>query len=583
MTVSNRQIVKRLLSYTGSQKTDFVLIMLLAAAGNILSLTAPFFIGKAIDAIVGAGEVDFARVAKYALILIPVYVISGLLTYLCAVLASKSAAKTVLQMRTDAFSNMIRLKLSYLDTHSNGDIQSKITNDCDAVCEGLTQLFTQFFSGIVTVCAALGFMLWLSPVITLAVIVVTPLIFIVAKTVTKMSGSQFKKQQAIIGELGGYVSEQLSAQKTVKAFAHEQRSAEEFKEINARLYEAGQKAQFYSSLTNPSTRFVNYVAYVAVGLVGGIVSVNQGLGAGIIASFISYTNMFSKPFNEFTAITTQLLSATAAAGRIFALIDEEREPADSDGAKELTDIKGEVVFDRVSFSYLPDKPLITDFSLSVPSGSMVAVVGPTGAGKTTLINLLMRFYEVNSGSIRIDGEDISSYTKSSLRKGFGMVLQETWLFNRSVRDNIRYGKPDATDEEVIRAAKTANAHGFIKSLPNGYDTIIKQDASNLSQGQKQLIAIARITLLSPPMLILDEATSNVDTLTEQKIQRAFMQMMKGKTSFVIAHRLSTIKESDLIIVMNNGSVVETGSHKQLLKKGGFYSKLYNLGKISPSL
>lgn len=571
----NMQTVKRLFEEVRKYRARLWLILLFSLVANVLSLATPMIIGFAIDHIAGLGAVDFPAVLRYILILAGCYLVSAVLTWLCAVLANNIAYRTANALRIRCFQRILHLPLGVIDRHPHGDYISRLSNDADAVADGLNQLLVQFFSGIITVLSALGFMLYLSPLITLAVIIVTPLTFLVAKTVTRLSTSKFREQQAIVGELGGFIEEQLAGQEVVKAFHHEDAAQADFEEINSRLYSVGQKAQLYSSFTNPTTRFVNHISYIAVGLVGGLGAILSGFSVGVVASFLTYSSLFSKPFNEFTAITTQLLAALASADRIFQTMDETPEPPDPAGAQELPRAGGSVTFDKVRFSYTPERPLIENFSLQVPGGSSVAIVGPTGAGKTTLVNLLMRFYEVTGGDILIDGVSIMDMKRDSLRRGFGMVLQDTWLFRGTIRDNIAYGCENATDEEIVNAAKMAHAHGFITRLPEGYDTVISEDGSNLSSGQKQLITIARAMLLDPPMLILDEATSSVDTLTEQRIQKAFMRLMQGRTSFVIAHRLSTIREADIIIVMNQGNIVEQGTHRELLEKGGFYSRLYN--------
>lgn len=571
----NMQTVKRLFEEVRKYRLRLWLILLFSLVANVLSLATPMIIGFAIDYIAGPDTVDFPAVLRYILILAGCYLVSAALTWLCAALASTIAYRTANVLRIRCFHHILHLPLGVIDRHPHGDYISRLSNDADAVADGLNQLLIQFFSGIITVLSALGFMLYLSPLITLAVIVVTPLTFLVAKTVTRLSTSKFREQQAIVGELGGFIEEQLAGQGVVKAFHHEDAAQADFEKINSRLYTVGQKAQLYSSFTNPTTRFVNHISYIAVGLVGGLGAVLAGFSVGVVASFLTYSSLFSKPFNEFTAITTQLLAALASADRIFQTIDETLEPSDPAGAQGLPRAGGSITFEKVRFSYTPERPLIENFSLRVPGGSSVAIVGPTGAGKTTLVNLLMRFYEVTGGDILIDGVSIMDMKRDSLRRGFGMVLQDTWLFRGTIRDNIGYGCEHATDEEIVKAAKTAHAHGFITRLPEGYDTVVSEDGGNLSSGQKQLITIARAMLLDPPMLILDEATSSVDTLTEQRIQKAFMRLMQGRTSFVIAHRLSTIREADIIIVMNQGNIVEQGNHRELLEKGGFYAELYN--------
>lgn len=569
-----RRTAKRLLGYAGRFKKLLFLVAVLAIIGSGLAMTAPFLVSKAIDTMAAPGEVDFATLGRILLALAAVYLVSSAASWLCGVFAAKAGANLVRRLRQDAFAHLQKLPLSTLDRRSHGDLLSSFVNDADAVSDGMTQLFTQLFSAIVTILAALIFMLVLSPLVTLAVVAVTPLIFLVARFVTKLSRKQFAAQQKILGELGGYAEERIQGMHVIKAFANEAATKEAFSEINSRLYEVGQKAQWYSSITNPTTRLLNYLSYVLVGLTGGLAALHLGFSIGGIGGFITYSAQFSRPFNELSAITTQLLSALAAAERIFALLDEPAEDPDHALPTLPQTLKGEVAFQDVSFSYTPERPLIQNFSLVVPPGSSVAIVGPTGAGKTTLVNLLMRFYDVIGGTVAIDGIPISSVQRDSLRRSFGMVLQDTWLFEGTIRDNISYGKPDATDAQVITAAKAASAHSFIRRLPEGYDTVIDEGGSNLSQGQRQLLTIARTMLLDPPMLILDEATSSVDTLTEQKIQQTFLRMMQGRTSFVIAHRLSTIRGADLILVMKDGAVIEQGSHDLLLSQGGFYAKLY---------
>ena len=574
-TVDARKAWKRLYQYAKRFKLTLLLVILLAVIGNVVSMLGPLLVGEALDCIAEPGHIDYAALARILAMLAGVYVFGAATLWLCAVFATKASTQIVRQLRGDAFARLMKLPLKYTDRRAHGDIISSFSNDADAVGDGLTQLFTQLFSGVMTIAAALGFMLYLSPLVTLAVVVVTPLIFLVAKWVAKLSGRQFAAQQRILGELGGYAEEQIKGLRVVKAFAYERRAQETFSEINGRLYTVGQRAQFYSSLTNPTTRFLNYVSYVLVGLTGGLCAIYFGFSVGGIASFITYSTQFSRPFNELSAITTQLMSALAAAERLFRLIDEPSEESDADNPALPETVSGHVAFDHISFAYDPSRPLIEDFCLEVPPGSSVAIVGPTGAGKTTLVNLLMRFYDVTDGAILVDGTPVTDVRRDSLRRCFGMVLQETWLFNGTIRDNIAYGKPGATDDEIIAAARAASAHSFIRRLPAGYDTVIDEGGENLSQGQRQLLTIARAMLLNPPMLILDEATSSVDTLTEQKIQATFLKMMNGRTSFIIAHRLSTIRGTDRIIVMNNGSVIEQGTHDELLARDGFYAKLYS--------
>jgi len=575
MKIKRKDTIYRLYGYVKVYKAKVFMIIVLALIGNAAALSVPLFTGRAIDYTIGKGNVNFNEIMKYVVILFCIYVGSNLFSWISGILANQTANQAVYELRTEAFRVLTHLPLQFLDKMSHGDLASRFSNDADAVAEGLTQVITQLFASIITILAALGFMLYLNPFVTLAVIVATPLVFFVAKTVSKHSHEKFRQQQKIIGELNGFVEEQIGGQRVIKAFNDENGSAAAFEEINTRLYEVGQKAQFYSSLTNPTTRFVNYISYILVGLVGGICAIRMGFSVGGVSSFLTYSTLFAKPFNEMTALMTQILAAMAAAERIFQVIDQETEPEESLNSGLPENIEGNVAFSKVSFSYDPAKPLITDFNLKIKKGQSVAIVGPTGAGKTTMVNLLMRFYDLTDGAISIDGIDIKRAGRSDVRRCFGMVLQETWLFKGTIKENIAFGKPGAGDEEIIAAAKSAKAHSFIKRLPEGYDTIIDEGGSNISAGQKQLLTIARAMLLNPPMLILDEATSNVDTLTERQISRTFLNMMKGHTSFVIAHRLSTIREADLIIVMDKGHVIEQGTHEFLLEKKGFYYHLYH--------
>jgi len=575
MKIKRKDTIYRLYGYVKVYKAKVFMIIFLALIGNAAALSVPLFTGRAIDYTIGKGNVNFNEIMKYVVILFCIYVGSNLFSWISGILANQTANQAVYELRTEAFRVLTHLPLKFLDKMSHGDLASRFSNDADAVAEGLTQVITQLFASIITILAALGFMLYLNPFVTLAVIAATPLVFFVAKTVSKHSHEKFRQQQKIIGELNGFVEEQIGGQRVIKAFNDENGSAAAFEEINTRLYEVGQKAQFYSSLTNPTTRFVNYISYILVGLVGGICAIRMGFSVGGVSSFLTYSTLFAKPFNEMTALMTQILAAMAAAERIFQVIDQETEPEESLNLDLPENIEGNVAFSKVSFSYDPANPLITDFNLRIKKGQSVAIVGPTGAGKTTMVNLLMRFYDLTDGAISIDGIDIKRAGRSDVRRCFGMVLQETWLFKGTIKENIAFGKPGAGDEEIIAAAKSAKAHSFIKRLPEGYDTIIDEGGSNISAGQKQLLTIARAMLLNPPMLILDEATSNVDTLTERQISRTFLNMMKGHTSFVIAHRLSTIREADLIIVMDKGHVIEQGTHEFLLEKKGFYYHLYH--------
>ena len=570
----NKGVLKRLYRYIAGNKKYLYFVIISAVLANIFMLAAPYISGRAIDFIRGEGDVNFGMVIKISSVLLGVYVLNALFTWGMTVFTNHLSNRTIERMRSDAFKRLSRLPLSYFDNHSHGDIISRLTNDTDAVSDGLLQGITQLFAGLVTVVGSLAVMFSLNYKIALCVVAVTILCVFVSRFIAVNSGKMFRMQAAVTGELNGYVSEIVGNMKVVKAFGYEERSGEAFGKINSRLYDCGQKAQFYSSLVNPTTRYINNLAYIGVGVLGGLAALAGGLSVGIISSFLIYATQFARPINDMTSILTQLQSATAAAARIFALTDEQPETDDSN-RPELKLDGGEVVFDDVSFSYDKNRELIKNLNITAKKGQRVAIVGPTGAGKTTIVNLLMNFYGADKGAIIVDGQDVDSVTRDSLRKSFGMVLQDTWLFSGTVRENIAYGKADATDTEIETAARAAEAHGFIKRLPQGYDTMITEDGGNLSSGQKQLLTIARAMLTNPEVLILDEATSNVDTMTERRIQRAFLKMMEGRTSFIIAHRLSTIREADLILVMDNGAIVEQGTHDDLLAKNGFYAKLYN--------
>lgn len=572
--MKNNKTLSKLNSYIAGNRKYLILVIISALLANIFMLVAPYISGRAIDFIKGENNVDFPMVAKFIGILFAVYVLNALFTWGMTVFTNALSNHSIEKMRKDAFGKISKLPLKFFDGHSHGDIISRLTNDIDAVSEGLLQGITQLFSGIVTVVGSLVLMFLLDWRITLCVIVITIICIFVSKAIATNSGKMFRLQAQTIGELNGYVSETVGNLKVVKAFGYEDKSSEVFGEINARLYDCGQKAQFYSSLVNPTTRYINNLAYISVGVLGGLAALAGHLSVGIISSFLIYATQFARPINDMTSILTQLQSAQAAAARIFALGEIEPETPDED-RPELEVKNGEVMFKDVDFSYNKDKELIKDLNIAAKPGQRVAIVGPTGAGKTTIVNLLMNFYGVDKGTIFVDGQAIDSVQRDSLRKNFGMVLQDTWLFAGTVKENIAYGKEGATDEEIINAAKAASAHGFIKRLPNGYDTMITEDGGNLSSGQKQLLTIARAMLSDPKILILDEATSNVDTMTEQRIQKAFLKMMEGRTSFIIAHRLSTIREADLILVMDKGRIIEQGTHKELLAKNGFYTKLYN--------
>ena len=572
--MKNNKTLSKLNSYIAGNRKYLILVIISALLANIFMLVAPYISGRAIDFIKGENNVDFPMVAKFIGILFAVYVLNALFTWGMTVFTNALSNHSIEKMRKDAFGKISKLPLKFFDGHSHGDIISRLTNDIDAVSEGLLQGITQLFSGIVTVVGSLVLMFLLDWRITLCVIVITIICIFVSKAIATNSGKMFRLQAQTIGELNGYVSETVGNLKVVKAFGYEDKSSEVFGEINSRLYDCGQKAQFYSSLVNPTTRYINNLAYISVGVLGGLAALAGHLSVGIISSFLIYATQFARPINDMTSILTQLQSAQAAAARIFALGEIEPETPDED-RPELEVKNGEVMFKDVDFSYNKDKELIKDLNIAAKPGQRVAIVGPTGAGKTTIVNLLMNFYGVDNGTIFVDGQAIDSVQRDSLRKNFGMVLQDTWLFAGTVKENIAYGKEGATDEEIINAAKAASAHGFIKRLPNGYDTMITEDGGNLSSGQKQLLTIARAMLSDPKILILDEATSNVDTMTEQRIQKAFLKMMEGRTSFIIAHRLSTIREADLILVMDKGRIIEQGTHKELLAKNGFYTKLYN--------
>lgn len=572
--MKNNKTLSKLNSYIAGNRKYLILVIISALLANIFMLVAPYISGRAIDFIKGENNVDFPMVAKIIGILFAVYVLNALFTWGMTVFTNALSNHSIEKMRKDAFGKISKLPLKFFDGHSHGDIISRLTNDIDAVSEGLLQGITQLFSGIVTVVGSLVLMFLLDWRITLCVIVITIICIFVSKAIATNSGKMFRLQAQTIGELNGYVSETVGNLKVVKAFGYEDKSSEVFGEINARLYDCGQKAQFYSSLVNPSTRYINNLAYISVGVLGGLAALAGHLSVGIISSFLIYATQFARPINDMTSILTQLQSAQAAAARIFALGEIEPETPDED-RPELEVKNGEVMFKDVDFSYNKDKELIKDLNIAAKPGQRVAIVGPTGAGKTTIVNLLMNFYGVDKGTIFVDGQAIDSVQRDSLRKNFGMVLQDTWLFAGTVKENIAYGKEGATEEEIINAAKAASAHGFIKRLPNGYDTMITEDGGNLSSGQKQLLTIARAMLSDPKILILDEATSNVDTMTEQRIQKAFLKMMEGRTSFIIAHRLSTIREADLILVMDKGRIIEQGTHNELIAKNGFYTKLYN--------
>ena len=549
--------------------------IILAAVTVALTLYLPFLIGQAVDRIVGKGAVDFAGIFVILRKMAVIIGLTAVAQWMMNACNNKITYNVIRDIRTEAFEKIEKLPLKYLDPHSYGEIVSRVIADVDQFADGLLMGFTQFFTGIVTIFGTLIFMLTISVRITVAVVVITPVSLFVASFIAKKTFSMFKLQSETRGEQTAFIEEMVGNQKVVQAFSHEDEALEKFDEINERLQKYSLRAIFFSSITNPSTRFVNSLVYATVGVVGAFSAIAGGISVGQLSSLLSYANQYTKPFNEISGVITELQNALACAGRVIELIEEDAEVPDAEDAVDLEHANGKVELSHVYFSYVPEQKLIEDFNLSVKPGQRVAIVGPTGCGKTTLINLLMRFYDVNSGTIKVSDIPLQQLTRKSLRDNYGMVLQETWLRSGSIRDNIAMGKPDATDEEIIAAAKASHAHGFIKRLPEGYDTVIAEDGGNLSQGQKQLLCIARVMLCLPPMLILDEATSSIDTRTEIKIQNAFAKMMQGRTSFIVAHRLSTIREADIILVMKDGSIIEQGNHEELLEKNGFYAKLYN--------
>ncbi|MBS6235480.1 MAG: ABC transporter ATP-binding protein [Clostridiales bacterium] len=574
----NRSVLKRLLRYAKPHAAFLLLALVSAIISVSLTLYGPILVGRAVDFVIGPDQVDFAAMLPILFTLAVTIVVSAAFQWLMTYCTNRVSYKTVRDLRIQTYEKINTLPLKYIDGHAHGDLISRIVNDVDQVSDGLLQGITQLFTGIVTIVGTLLFMLTISPVITVVVVLVTPLSLFVAAFIARLTHRQFVEQQATQGELSGFVEEMIGGQKTVKTFHYEKRAEQQFEEINGRLYNCGVKAQFYSSLSNPSTRFVNNMVYTAVAAFGAVCAITgwpAPLTIGQITSFLSYANQYTKPFNEVTGVLTQIQTAFASAERLFAVLDEASERPDSRDAAVLEHCEGDVAVEHLFFSYDPARKLIEDMNIAAHKGSRIAIVGPTGCGKTTIINLLMRFYDADRGSITVDGHNIQSVTRSSLRRQYGMVLQESWLFSGTVRENISYGREDASMEEVIAAAKKAHAHSFIMRLPQGYDTVISEDGGNLSQGQRQLLCIARVMLVDPPMLILDEATSSIDTRTEWKIQTAFEDMMRGRTSFIVAHRLSTIKGADLILVMNQGHIVEQGTHETLLAKGGFYANLYN--------
>lgn len=573
--MKNKKTINRVLKLIRPYTYLVVSILVLAAVTVAATLYSPILIGKGVDCMIEKGLVSFPDLKMVLLQLAVVTAISAISQWVMSLLTNKMTYKIVDDIRRRVFAHMEILPLRYMDAHQPGDAISRISTDVDQFSDGLLMGFTQLFSGVMTILGTLGFMISIDGRITLIVVLITPLSFFVANFIAKRTFTMFRLQSETRAEMTSLVEEMVGNQKVVKAFAYEKEAEEQFDDINQRLQSCSLKATFFSSITNPSTRFVNGLVYTGVGIFGAFSAIQGRITVGQLSSFLNYANQYTKPFNEISGVVTELQNALACAGRIFHFLDEEPVPENAADAKTLDQVEGRVRFEDVSFSYTSEVPLIEHMNLEVKPGQRVAIVGPTGCGKTTVINLLMRFYDVNSGTIKVSDIPLQQLTRKSLRDNYGMVLQETWLRSGSIRDNIAMGKPDATDEEIIAAAKASHAHGFIKRLPEGYDTVIAEDGGNLSQGQKQLLCIARVMLCLPPMLILDEATSSIDTRTEIKIQNAFAKMMQGRTSFIVAHRLSTIREADIILVMKDGSIIEQGNHEELLEKNGFYAKLYN--------
>lgn len=571
---NNKEIIKKVLDYIGKYKIFLLLSIILAAISVALTLYIPILTGNAVDCILGLGQVDFAGILVILKKMTVIILLTAIVQWLMNACNNKITYQVIRDVRDEAFRKLEILPLKYIDSHAHGDIVSRIIADVDQFSDGLLMGFTQLFTGVITIIGTLLFMISINVTTTLIVVVLTPLSFFIANFIAKRTFKMSKLQSETRGEQTALIDEMIGNEKVVKAFGREEKVIEQFDEVNNRLEKASVKAIFFSSLTNPCTRFVNSLVYAGVGIVGAFLAIKGRISVGQLSSFLSYANQYTKPFNEISGVVTELQNAIACAGRIFEFIEEEPQIPDAEDAIVLKQPKGEIDIQDVAFSYTEDQKLITDLNLHVKPGQRVAIVGPTGCGKTTVINLLMRFYDVNKGSIQVDGVDIRKLTRDSLRKGYGMVLQETWLKSGTIKDNIIMGKPDATMEEVIAAAKASHAHSFIKRLPNGYDTVISEDGGSLSQGQKQLLCITRVMLCLPPILILDEATSSIDTRTEIKIQKAFATLMEGRTSFIVAHRLSTIREADIILVMKDGNIIEQGNHETLLAKGGFYANLY---------
>ncbi len=574
LQAGQKETVRKVLCYIKKYWVCLVLSLVMAALTVALTLYLPVLTGQVIDLIVGKGNVDFTGVFAILKKMAVIILITAAAQWVMNVCNNKMTYCIVQDIRNEAFSKIEILPLKYIDGHSYGEIVSRVIADVDQFADGLLMGFTQFFTGVITILGTLGFMLSVNVGITGVVVLVTPLSFFVAGFIAKKTFTMFKLQSETRGEQTAIIEEMIGNQKVVQAFSHEDEALMKFDEVNGRLQDCSLRAIFFSSITNPSTRFVNNLVYAGVAVTGAVFAIQGGISVGQLSCFLTYANQYTKPFNEISGVVTELQNALACAARIFALIEEEPQIPEKEDAVVLNRVEGRVSLEHVDFSYVPDKQLIKDFNLSVKAGQRVAIVGPTGCGKTTVINLLMRFYDVNKGKICVEGVDIRDVTRRSLRSNYGMVLQETWLKAGTIRENITMGKPDATQEEIVAAAKASHAHSFIKRLPNGYDTVITEDGGNLSQGQKQLLCITRVMLCLPPMLILDEATSSIDTRTEMKIQGAFATMMKGRTSFIVAHRLSTIREADVILVMKDGNIIEQGDHETLLSQDGFYAKLY---------
>lgn len=572
---NTKQVFMRILRYIKPYRIYLVGAIVSAIISVALALFNPILIGRGIDLMVGPGDVDYGGIFKIVVTLGIIIIAGSIFQWLLTLCTNALTYNTAKDIRIEAFNKLNTVPLKYIDSSSHGDMINRIVDDVEMISDGLLQGFTQFFTGIVTIVGTLVFMLYINPFIAALVVVLTPLSFFVAAFIAKRTSSLFTEQSSIQGDLGGYIEEMIGNQKIVKTFSYEERAQEEFEAINDKLYETGVRAQFFSSITRPCARFINAIIYASVGIIGAVSAINGRISVGQISSFLIYANQYTTPFSEVTGVITQLQTALASAERLFTVLDEPDQVPDAPDAIVMTETGGNIDMDNVEFSYDPQTKFIQNLNISVKPGDKVAIVGPSGCGKTTIINLIMRFYDVDQGSIKIDGIDINDMTRNSMRDMYGMVLQETWLYSATVRDNIAYGKPDATEEEVIHAAKLARAHSFIKQLPDGYDTIISEDGDNISHGQKQLLCIARVMLVEPPMLILDEATSSIDTMTEVRVQEAFNTLMEGRTSFVVAHRLSTIQGADVILVMDAGNIIETGTHAELLEQGGFYHDLYH--------